>query len=74
MAGTAEATAEPSQALEEAMSLDTVEQPWAHIDAARFKWAEHRALDSEPRRDVEAHLDIAFAPPSERRHEIRREG
>ena len=74
MEGAAEAASELSQALEEAMTLDTVEQAWAHIDPVRFKWAEHGALDSEPRRVVEAYFDVVFTAPSERCYEIGRDG
>ncbi len=74
MDGAAEAAAELSQALEEAMTLDSVEQARAHIDPVRAKWAEYGALDSEPRRVVEAYLDVVFASPSERCFEIRRDG
>ncbi len=74
MAGATQAASELSQALKIAMTCDTVEQARAVMTQVRSKWAEFGAMDSEPRRVVEAYLDVAFSPAQERVHKIRREG
>ena len=60
MEGVSEAVAELTDALEMAMTCDNREQAWSILNPVREKWAEFGAFDSEPRRVIDAYLDICM--------------
>jgi len=60
MEGANQAARELTYALEMALTCDTRDQAWSTVNPVREKWAEFGAMDSEPRRVVDAYFDIWF--------------
>jgi hypothetical protein len=60
MDGVNQAARELTYALEMALTCDNRAQAWAIVDPVRERFAVFGAIDSEPRRVVDAYLDIWF--------------
>jgi len=73
MEGAGDAARDLTDALETALTCDTREQAWRVVNPVRERFAEFGAMDSEPRRVVDAYFDIWFPQPWGGHYRIDRE-